>query len=197
MGLLFCVMLLCITSVNANTIEFFLYDADGVLLTDYTGLYLTTPCFEATELSKYYIPDTPRYIQPVVNGQAGFNLSNDENYEFCLLKGKINARDDFYSLNYDLPQVEKQTELGKLFVNNDTSSYSLQIDTGDLYSVSSPEFWGKTWSALFEMIVGLLIGGLLIFLGLMAQNDKIIVIGGLIIAIGMGISITTFVGAIF
>ena len=55
---------------------------------------------------------------------------------------------------------------------------------------------GKTWSALFELIIGIILGSLLIFLGLVAKQDKLIVVGGLVIAIGMGVGITTFVGAI-
>jgi hypothetical protein len=197
--ILFFLLLLSLVNVSAvdsKMVEFFIYDENGTLLSDYHDLHLVTPCFDSRELSKYYVPDTPRYIQPVINGQANFNLTSNTTYDFCMLKGKINSRDDFYSLEYDLPEVDKQTELGKLFVTNETVTYSLYTDKSDLYSVSSPEFWGKTWNALFEMIIGLLVGGLLILIGLIAKNDKIIVVGGLIIAIGMGVSITTFVGAI-
>ena len=179
-----------------KTIEFFMNDMEGNLLIGIDDLYLVTPCLDSQEMSSYNIPDRELYIKQLVNGYTTFNLSYNADYEFCMLRGKINARDDEFSLNYDFPNVEKQTELGKLYVTDDTYTYSLKVDTPDLYTVVAPEFWGQTWSALFQMIVGMLVGGLLILLGLMAKNDKIIIVGGLVIAIGMGVSITTFVGAI-
>lgn len=183
-------------SKPSKTIDFYIYNQDGTLLTNYDDLYLTTPCFKSTELSKYNVPDREAYIQPLVYGMASFNLSYDANYEFCMLKGKVNSKYNTYSLNYDLPQVEKQTNLGKLFVTNSTYTYSLKVDETDLYKVSDPEFWGKTWSALFELIIGTLLGGLLIFIGLIAKNDKLMMVGGLVIAIGMGVGITSFLGVL-
>jgi len=180
----------------SRAIEFYLYDKNNNLLNDYDDLYLTTPCFTDKEMSKYYTPDKKAYIQHLNNGMATFNLSYSGSYDFCLLHGKLNSIEDKFSLKYDLVDIDKQTELGELFVNNNTYTYSLKIDDTDLYKVTAPEFWGKTWASLFQLIVGVLLGGLIILIGLMAGVDKLIIVGGLIIAIGMGVSITTFVGAI-
>jgi len=180
----------------SRAIEFYLYDKMGNPLNDYDDLYLATPCFTDKEMSKYYSPDKKAYIQHLTNGMATFNLSYSASYEFCLLHGKLNSIEDEFSLKYDLVDIDKQTELGELFVNNNTYTYSLKIDDTDLYKVTAPEFWGKTWASLFQMIIGIILGGLIILIGLMAGVDKLIVVGGLIIAIGMGVGITTFVGAI-
>jgi len=177
-------------------VQFFLYDINSNLLSNYDDLYLVTPCNKNTQTSSYYVKEAPLYIQKLNNGNANFNLAYNGNYEFCLMKGKINYKENNYTLNYDFVDVTKKTLLGKLFVNNETFTYSLKVDNTDLYRISAPQFWGKTWSALFQMVVGILLGGLLILIGLIAENSKLTIVGGLVIAIGMGVSVTTFVGAL-
>lgn len=188
------------TSFNVEkpvrNVEFYIYDENGNLLSNFDDLYLSTPCLEKKEFNEYYIPDREIYLQNLNDGHASFNLSYDDDYEFCLLKGKINTRDDFYSLKYDLVDVEKNTELGVLSVTGETYTYSLNTDTGDLYGIANPTFWGKTWEGLFELFAGLLVGSIIIFIGLAAKSDKLMMVGGLIIAIGFGFSVTSFIGGV-
>jgi len=180
-----------------KTIEFFIYDINKNLANN-EDLFLTTPCVDEKEFGEYWINDGDKeyYIQHLVNGISDFNLSYDGDYEFCLLKGKVNYKDDTYSLDYDFVDVEKQTELGNLFVGAETLTYSLIVENDDLYKVTAPEFWGKTWEALFELVIGILIGGMIMIIGMMMNNDKLMMVGGLIIAIGMGVSVTTILGGV-
>jgi hypothetical protein len=181
-----------VTKPNRN-IEFFLLNNDNVLISQYEDLYLVTPCFKKTELSKYYIPTTERYIQKINNGYANYNLSYEDNFEFCLLKGRINAIEDKYSLNYDVVNVEKQIDLGTIFVGENTYSYVLKIDENTLYKVTNPKFWGETWQNLFILILALLVGGGIIILGIISGMVQLSVVGGVIIALGLGLMLINMI----
>ncbi len=87
--------------------------------------------------------------------------------------------------------------MGELFVGNTTLNYQLMVDLTDLYTPLAPEFWGKTWSALFLLIFGLVIGGLIIFAGVVTNNSKLSMVGVFVILAGMGVTFTTLLGGIF
>lgn len=184
-------------SKPSKTIEFFIYDEEKNLANN-EDLFLITPCATKQEFGEHWIIDDgdEYYIQNLINGMASFNLTYDGDYEFCLMKGKVNYKDDEFSMDYDFVDVNKQTELGKLFVGTQTLTYSLTVTDIDLFSATDPAFWGKTWSALFELIVGIILGAFVMLLGVTFNNDKLVMVGGLIIAIGMGVSFSTFVGVV-
>lgn len=179
-----------------KSINFYVYNADKTLNTD-SDLYLVTPCPKVYESSSHWIIDRPFYTQKLVNGYANFNLNYNAEYEFCLLKGRVNYEVDNYTQNINFASVGKITPLGTLYVTNDTLNYNLGLSNTDLYSPAQPEFWGKTWQTLFTFIMGLVIGGVLIALGIYSRIEKLVVIGGLIIMVGLGASIWTFVGFMF
>ena len=172
-----------------NTIDFYIYGKNKELL-DYDDLYLMTPCADDKEFKKYWVnEDKKYYIQHLIKGHTVFDLAYTNEYNFCLLKGKINYKYDNFSKNYDFVDVEKQTNLGKLFVKNDTLVYSLIVENDDLYKPTNPKFWDKSWSSLFNLVVSLLIGGFILLIGLITGYDKLFIVGGLIIALGFGLSI--------
>lgn len=181
---------------STKAIEFYFYNinSENLLGEDY---YFVTPCFEG--LSKYQIFENQYYIKNIKNGYTQFNLSYTANYDFCLYRGNINYDEnkDGFSKDFDIVDIKKTIPLGTIFVGEDTSTYNLKLTTSDIYSPSQPEFWGKTWETLFSLIVALIIGGIVIAIGIYAKIDKLVIVGGLIIMTGMGVSVWTFVGAIF
>jgi len=180
-----------------KTINFNIYDINNQFITN-QDLYLSTPCPDSRELSKYWNLERPFYVQKLVNGYANYDLNYNNNYEFCLLKGKINYDVNTYTQNVNFVDVTKVTSLGILYVTNETLNYNLKISNEDLYKASQPEFWGKTWSSLFTLIVSLILGGLLIFIGVRVESKILIYIGGVIIAGGLGISISNIIwGSLF
>ncbi len=180
----------------SKTIEFFIFDE----LNNYVSnddLYMVTPCFETPELNKYYNLNKEVYIQKLVNGRASFNLSYTSEYDFCMIKGRINYRDNNFSKNFDLNKVDNQINLGKLFVGENTLSYALKVSDKDLYKMTSPEFWGESWKSIFGIVISLLVGGVLVVVGLSVGSSQLIIVGGVIVALGLGLSlITSIVGLI-
>lgn len=181
----------------SKTINFYISDVNNNLMVN-DDLYLSTPCPNSKELGEYWILERPFYIQKLVSGYASYNLSYNDNYEFCLLKGKVNYAENSFTENVDFVDVNKVTSLGILYVTNETLNYNLKVTNEDLYKASQPEFWGKTWSSLFTLIISLILGGLLIFIGVRVESKILIYIGGVIIAGGLGISVSNIIwGGLF
>jgi len=180
-----------------KTINFNVYNTDKTLNTG-QDLYLATPCPMDKELSQYWILERPFYVQKLVNGNANYDLSYNADYEFCLLKGRVNYDVDTYTQNINFVGVTKVTSLGTLYVTNDTLNYNLGLTNADLYDPVEPEFWGKTWETLFTLIVALILGGLFIYIGIRVDSKVLVYIGGVIIAGGLGISVGNFIfGGLF
>jgi len=181
----------------SKTIDFSIYDINKVLL-DREDLYLFTPC----PVTSFFMTNNDVqgnrefYIQKLDMGLASYNLSYTNEYEFCLVKGKINYQDDFFSTKYSLADVEKVTTLGNLFVGNETLTYSLIVDEEDLYKVTSLDFWGQTKSSFFQMLMGIIVGGIIILVGIITKFEKLAVVGVFVIIAGFGVSVMTFVGAL-
>ena len=176
-----------------RAIQFFLYNEKNELLSNYEDLFLVTPCFQSNQLTKYYIPNEERYIKKVNNGYANFNLSYTNVYDFCLIRGRINVLDNSYTLNYHIVDIEKQIDLGKIFIGTDSFNYVLKIDEHNLYSVINPKFWGETWQNLFILILALLVGGGIIVLGIISGMVQLSVVGGVIIALGLGLMLINMI----
>jgi len=183
----------------SKTIDFYLYDETTEELLVDDDLFIVTPCFKTAGLliTNDLQKNQSFYIQKLINGVAYFDLEYTSEYDFCLARGKLNYKDDTFSTNYDIVDIEKQTELGKLFVGNTTLNYQLMVDLTDLYTPLAPEFWGKTWGTLFLLIFGLVIGGLIIFAGVVTNNSKLSMVGVFVILAGMGVTFTTLLGGIF
>ncbi len=184
------------TQMGQKAVEFYFYNINNehLLGEDY---YFVTPCFES--LSPYWTYENEYYIKNIKDGYVQFNLSYTADYEFCLYRGTINYNQelDRFNNNFDIVEIKNSIELGNIFVGENTTSYQLKLTNEDIYKPTEPEFWGKTWASLFSFVAGILIGGALILLGMYAKNDKLMVVGGFIIMTGLGVSVWTFVGAIF
>jgi len=182
---------------GSNQVNFILYDeADNLFYGE--NLYLVTPCLKeyANIFQTKLNQQTPKYFQKINNGQASFNLSFTNQYEFCLVRGQINYKDDSYSTNFDLVEINKQLDLGKLFIKNDTFLYSFRIANTDIKNIYEPGFWNKTWADLFNLIISLIIGGVIIGLGVILKSDKVIMGGVIILIAGMGVSSLSLIGGI-
>jgi len=182
---------------SSNNVNFILYDQlDNLIYGD--NLYLVTPCLKEyvgiyqTTMNQ----NTPHYFQKLNNGEANFNLSYTNKYNFCLIRGQINYKDNDYTQNFDLVQVNKQLNLGDLYVKNNTYNYVFRINDQDLKNVFEPSFWGKTWADLFNLIIALILGGSIITLGIILKSDKIVIGGVIILITGMGVSTLSLVGGI-
>lgn len=171
-----------------KTINFYVYNQTNDLMRD-KDLYLVTPCPQDREMSSYWILERPFYVQKVNNGYASYNLSYNAEYEFCLLKGRVNYDVNNYSMKVNFANVDKETKLGIMYVTGDTLNYNLGLTNADLYGVAQPEFWGKTWQSLFTLILALALGGLFIFIGIKVESKILVYIGGVIVAGGLGISV--------
>jgi hypothetical protein len=185
--------------MGSRAIEFFFYDTntENLLGEDF---YLSTPCFENLMGSSYYTPENEYYVKNLKNGYAQFNLSYISEYEFCLYRGNINLNSeiDTFTKQINVVELKKEIPLGVLIIGSNTSSYQLNIDDYDKYSPTEPEFWGKDWKSLYSLITALIIGGIFVTIGVYARSDRIVVIGGLIILAGMGISLGgLFFGMLF
>lgn len=184
-------------SLGVNNVNFVLYDEQDNLFYG-ENLYLVTPCLKeyAGIFQTTLNQQTDKYIQKIINGQASFNLEYTDKYEFCLIRGQINYQDDDYSKNFDLVEVNKQLELGDLFVKNDTLSYSFRIANTDILNMYEPSFWDKTWGELFNLIISIIIGGVIIGLGILMKSDKVVMGGIIILIAGMGVSSLSLIGGI-
>lgn len=182
-------------SQGSHAVEFYLYDRQENLLLG-ENLYLATPCFDST--SEYATPDEPHYIKKIINGIAQFNLSYTNDYNFCIYRGNINYNNDIdnYQIDINFPDVKNEIDLGNIVIGENTLTYAFKMDNQDLYKVIEPEHWGKTWEVLFNLVIGVILGGGLMLIGVSINNDKLIMVGGLVVAIGMGFSLTAFVGAV-
>jgi len=182
-------------TLGVNNVNFVLYDEQDNLFYG-ENLYLVTPCLKEyvnifqTALNQ----QTDKYIQKIENGQANFNLDYTDEYEFCLIRGQINYQDDDYSKNFDLVEVNKQLDLGNLFVKNDTYNYIFRIADTDIYTMYEPSFWDKTWAELFNLIISLIVGAMIITLGVITKSDKVIMGGIIVLIAGMGVSTLSIVG---
>lgn len=189
------------TTLGNKAINFNLFDPnDNLLLGE--NLYLTTPCFEEFGMFNKLVDNMAQdlnkdgifYIQNLKNGNAQFNLSYTNNYEFCLVRGQVNYAENGYSNNFNIVDFGKQIELGNLYVNNETLVFNFRVDAQDINNVYEPSFWGKTIESLFNLIFFTIIGGFLVFLGVRSDSEKLMMAGAIIIMAGAGVSIGTFFG---
>lgn len=184
-------------SYMPQTIEFYLYDQQDNL---YFGenLYLVTPCLKeyAGYYQQYMNSRYSYYFQKVDNGYATFNLPYTSEYDFCLVRGQINVDEDNFTKSFDLVKVNKQVDLGTLMVKNDTYQYAFRLTNEDLYNIYEPSFWQKTWAELFNVVLALVVGGIIIILGLIMKSEKIIIAGVFIILAGMGVSTFNIIGGV-
>lgn len=182
--------------LNTDAIDFQLYQ-NGTL-TDRTDLYLTTPCFRDAggiiddELQK----DTSFYIQRVVEGKATFNLKNPKTYEFCLVRGKVNKFENNFTQDYDIVDVDKQTQLGELRVDNSTENYYLELSAKDLYPKYSPMYWDVAKTVFLRTVVTFILSISLMTVGVRMNSPKIVMAGAIILLGGLGISISPIVATI-
>ena len=183
-----------ILQLNSTPTFYVIDETSNNLLEDPNELYLMTPCLPKNQYSQYYIPENEHYIQKVQNGRASFNLSVGEEHEFCLVSGELSYKENGYSKDFFVNNVEKNNQLGLVYLTEPAQIFTLYVGNEDINSALSPEFWGQTWQTLFKLILALLVGGLIIGVGLIMNNEKVILAGTLVIAIGFGLSISTFIG---
>lgn len=182
---------------DEKTIDFYLYDQNDQLFYG-ENLYIVTPClkefvgyYQQAMNSKYSF-----YFQKVENGFASFNLSYTNDYDFCVVRGQINYADDTFSKRFDLVEINKQIELGNLIVDNATLKYSFRLSDEDIYNMYEPSFWQKSWADLFNLVIALIIGGVVILLGIKFESEKIIIAGIIVLLVGMGVSTINLIGGI-
>ena len=182
-----------------RSIDFYLFNHNDSLLLG-EDLYIQTPCFRSSFgfYGKQIKDNRKFYIKKINHGWANMVLETDKPHEFCLIRGTINIDNSTkYNTNYDIVEINNLIRLGNITINNNSKTYGFRLDNQDLYKVYEPSFWGRTWENLFNMILAIIFGGLVILLGVYMNQPKIVISGVIIILAGFGIEISKIIGGFF
>lgn len=191
---------------SQEIVNFNVYDSSTNELLTSNEMYIVTPCFKENPLTPWgFNPYTEslnkknlRYIQKLTNGQASFNLDIMSSHEFCLVRGQLNNLFEGWDNAYTITKIDNQINLGTINIKSPSVTYDLQLGKEDVYKVTEPSFWGKTWESLFALIVCLILAVPIILVGLFTKNGQIVVAGVIIILAGFGVSIGSIVlGVLF
>lgn len=178
---------------NPEQLRFFLYDKKNNTRTDISDLYLVTPCLTKYSLTTNGNKNKNLYIRQVKNGEVTFELPDNTEHNFCLIRGKVTTDNpDGFSSVFSLRDISIQTELGSFKIkSNNTNTYNLYLSNSDLYSSLEPERWSLTQTIVVNLVISLMIGIPIIVLSAMGGFPKGILVGGLIILAGMGVSLSS------
>lgn len=182
---------------NPSTINFVFMSEDFSVTSQ--NLYVITPCLDKgiliPTISKpynRYANKNDVYFDKVSSGQATFTLPLGK-YEFCLINGiaQYNVEDGFSSV-WEVNNVQNQLKLGDYDLpSNVTSTFFVGLETSDLYKVSNPKWWGTSWVEIIAGLVLLILGVLMIWVGIVMKEPKVILVGGILCAVALGFQLPT------
>jgi hypothetical protein len=196
--------------INSGVHFYFYQNGTNTLISNknYNTLYLSTPCLNGSQafgngvlingknLNKLVHDTTGNvYIKKVNNGLVDFSLLGGRKYDFCLINGNLQLKDNHFSNNYTIQTITYEKPLGKLFVNNNQTqnSYEIYLQQSDLYNYTNPSHYGYTWLAVFTAFLLFIIGLMVMLAGIKEGNGKIVLVGGVIMLSAFGISFGSFI----
>ena len=167
-------------------------------------LYITSPCLEkGITLGRdpgYQsgFNKNGAYFQPVINNFASVSLPIGD-HEFCLFNGRIDFNTYNKTNEYFVGEALGNLNLGTFNVpNNLTSSYTIKAEQFDIYNKIDPKAWGKSWPLIISSVIAIVVGGLLVYAGMMGGAPAAIVIGGLLLLFGLGYQVSNLaIGFLF
>lgn len=185
-----------------STINFYVAGTDFDVNTK--SLYIVTPCIKdivgigdfTKDVIKNINKDVPYYFQKLDNGFASFTL-NSGTHEFCIINGQVQYSQNYLTTNYNINTVNGVLDLGSFDLpSNVTSSYTLNIDTFEIYNKINPKAWGQTWAGVIGGLILLLLGVMVLVAGVYSGNGKIVVAGAILCLSALGVSLVGFLGVL-
>jgi len=160
------------------------------------NLELVSPCLNKGYTFMGALPGYRSFSNPagatfkdINNGGVTMNLPIGT-HEFCLINGIVSYNTYNHTNTWTPSQITNQISLGSFDLpNNLTTSYSISLDTFDMYGKTDPKAWGTSWTLLITSLIAFILGVFILIAGVETGSKQAVMIGGLLILFSLGYTI--------